>query len=57
MRQALADKLIDGMENLANSHPDKIAIATCSADVTDQATRGVISMPLGMENGGPVATS
>ena len=54
---ALADKLIDDMENLANGHPDKFAIATCSADITDQATRGVISMPLGMENGGPVATS
>ena len=54
---ALADKLIDDMENLANGHPDKFAIATCSADIEAQAARGVISMPLGMENGGPVATS
>jgi membrane dipeptidase len=54
---ALADKLIDDMENLAASHPDKFAIATCSADIEAQAARGVISMPLGMENGGPVATS
>ena len=54
---ALADKLIDDMENLAASHPDKFAIATCSADIKAQATRGMISMPLGMENGGPVATS
>jgi membrane dipeptidase len=54
---ALADKLIDDMENLANSHPDKFAIARCSADIEAQAARGLISMPLGMENGGPVATS
>ena len=54
---ALADELIDDMENLAASHPDKFAIATCSADIEAQAARGVISMPLGMENGGPVATS
>ena len=54
---ALADKLIDDMENLASSHPNKFAISTCSADIIAQAIRGVISMPLGMENGGPVATS
>jgi membrane dipeptidase len=54
---ALADKLIDDMENLANSHPDKFAIARCSADIEAQAARGLISMPLGMENGGPVAAS
>ena len=54
---ALADKLIEDTENLANSHPDKFAIATCSAEITDKAARGMISMPLGMENGGTVATS
>ena len=50
---ALPDKLIDDIENLASGHPDKFAIATCSADIEAQAARGVISMPLGMENGGP----
>ena len=53
----LADKLIDDMEALAENHPDKFAIATCSADIYAQASEGLISMPLGMENGGPVATS
>ena len=53
----LADKLIDDMETLAASHPDKFAIATCSADIQAQADAGLISMPLGMENGGPVAMS
>jgi membrane dipeptidase len=45
------------MEALAENHPDKFAIATCSADIYAQASEGLISMPLGMENGGPVATS
>lgn len=53
----LADKLIDDMEALAENHPDKFAIATYSADIYAQASEGLISMPLGMENGGPVATS
>jgi membrane dipeptidase len=53
----LADKLIDDMEALAENHPDKFAIATCSADIYAQASEGLVSMPLGMENGGPVATS
>lgn len=53
----LADKLIDDMQALAENHPDKFAIATCSADIYAQASKGLIAMPLGMENGGPVATS
>ena len=54
---ALADKLIDDMEALVATNPDKFAIATCAADIQTQANRGVISLPLGMENGGPMATS
>ena len=53
----LANRLIDGMERLAADAPNKFAIATCSADISAQANRGLISLPLGMENGGPVATS
>jgi membrane dipeptidase len=54
---ALADKLIDDMEALAQGHPDKFAIATCTADIYAQAKKGLISLPMGMENGGPVAGS
>ena len=54
---ALADMLIYVMENLTSGHPDKFAIANCSADIEAQAARDVISMPLAMENGGSVATS
>lgn len=53
----LANKLIDDMQALATNHPDKFAIATCSTDIAAHASAGVISLPLGMENGGPVATS
>lgn len=52
---ALADKLIDDMEALTQAHPNKFAIATCTADIYAQAENGLISLPMGMENGGPVA--
>ena len=54
---ALADELIDGMESLAASAPDKFAIATCSDDLQSHFENNLISLPLGMENGGPVAQS
>lgn len=52
---ALADKLIDDMEALATSAPTKFAIASCSADVAAAKAAGKIALPLGMENGGPIA--
>ena len=54
---ALADELIDGMESLAASAPDKFAIATCSDDLQNHFDNNLISLPLGMENGGPVNQS
>jgi len=51
----LANKLIDGVEDLERLHPDKFAVATCAADILAQKRRGLVSMPMGMENGGPVA--
>jgi membrane dipeptidase len=54
---ALADELIDGMESLAESAPDKFAIATCSDDLQSHFENNLISLPLGMENGGPVTQS
>ena len=41
----LANRLIDGMERLAADAPNKFAIATCSADISAQANRGLISLP------------
>ncbi|MCF2947878.1 dipeptidase [Paraglaciecola aquimarina] len=50
----LADKLIDYMEALVGRAPDKFAIAKSVADVKQQFSKGLISLPLGMENGSPI---
>lgn len=52
--KVLADSLIDLVENLAASHPDKFAIATSPAQVKEQFEKGLISLPMGMENGSPI---
>lgn len=50
----LADKLIDYVEAIVGRAPDKFAIATSTADVEQQFAKGLISLPLGMENGSPI---
>ncbi|MFT2090141.1 dipeptidase [Paraglaciecola sp. 2405UD69-4] len=50
----LANKLIDYMEAIVGRAPDKFAIATSTADVEEQFAKGLISLPLGMENGSPI---
>lgn len=52
---ANADKLIDMIEGIVANAPDKFAIATSVAEVRTQFEAGLISLPLGMENGSPVA--
>ncbi len=52
--KAKADRLIDGVEAIVKQAPDKFAIALSTADVREQFERGVISLPLGMENGSPI---
>ena len=52
--RAAADKLIDLVENVVASAPDKFAIATSVADVRQQFEAGLISLPMGMENGSPI---
>jgi membrane dipeptidase len=49
-----ADNLITMVENLTKEHPDKFALASSVSDVTKQFNAGVISFPLGMENGSPI---
>jgi len=51
---AFANDAIDLVEGIANDAPDKFAVATCSADVDKQVSNGLISLPMGMENGGPI---
>jgi len=49
-----AEELIDMVEGFAEEWPDKFAIATSVADVRSQFEQGVISLPMGMENGAPI---
>jgi membrane dipeptidase len=55
--KGFAEGLIDSVEALAANAPDKFGIATCTADVLALKVAGKISMPLGMENGGPIEGS
>ncbi|QHJ12968.1 hypothetical protein FX988_03226 [Paraglaciecola mesophila] len=51
---ALAHKLIDYVEAIVGRAPDKFAIAKSVADVKSQFEQGLISLPMGMENGSPI---
>lgn len=51
-----ANQTIDRMEQVIGTHPDKFALATCTQDIYQQFEDGLISMPLGMENGGPISS-
>lgn len=53
----VAHQLIDSVEAIANRAPDKFAVAYSTKDVEEQFKRGVISLPMGMENGSPIANS
>lgn len=51
---ALAHKLIDSVEAIVGRAPEKFAIAKSVAEVQAQFEKGLISLPLGMENGSPI---
>lgn len=55
--KALADKLIDDMEKVVASAPDKFMIAKSVADVESAFAAGKIALPLGMENGAAIEGS
>jgi membrane dipeptidase len=50
----LADRLIDMVEKFAADWPDKFAVAKSVAEVQAQFAQGLISLPMGMENGSPI---
>lgn len=52
--KALADTLIDMVEKFARDWPDKFAVAKSPAEVRAQFAQGLISLPMGMENGSPI---
>ncbi len=47
----VADRLIDIVESIANEHPDKFAVATSVDAINNNFKNGIISFPMGMENG------
>lgn len=49
--KALADSLISMTERLAETFPDKFAMAYSPADIETNFAKGLISLPMGMENG------
>jgi membrane dipeptidase len=50
----LAHKLIDYVEAIVGREPSKFAIAKTSNDLHEHFEAGLISLPLGMENGSPI---
>ncbi len=52
----LADSLIDMVEGFVERAPEKYAIATSVDDVRRHKEEGLISLPMGIENGAPIET-
>ena len=50
----VTEELIDLVNRIVNESPDKFAIALSPADVEAHFVAGLISLPLGMENGSPL---
>ena len=49
-----AEELIILVEKIVATAPDKYAIATSPSQIREQFAQGLISLPLGMENGSPI---
>ena len=54
MGKALADSLINMIQGIAQNIPDKFAMAGSVEEVQQNFSKGLISLPMGMENGAPV---
>ena len=52
--KALADKLITMVEDIVKAAPDKFSLAYSTADIKANFAKGIISLPMGMENGSPI---
>ena len=49
-----ADSLIDMVSGIAKAHPDKFAVVKTPKEVEANFKKGLISLPMGMENGAPI---
>lgn len=52
--KAKADSLIDMVEGFVDQWPDRFALAYSVEDVRENHQQGLISLPMGMENGAPI---
>ncbi|MEZ4774202.1 MAG: dipeptidase [Bacteroidia bacterium] len=52
--KSLADSLIDMVIGISQQYPDKFALANTAEEVEANFKKGLISLPMGMENGAPV---
>lgn len=52
--KALADSLIDQVNNIIRLLPEKFAAAGIPDDIIKNSSEGKISLPMGMENGAPI---
>lgn len=50
----MAERLIDMVEGFTTQWPDKFALARSVADVRRNFAAGIMSLPMGMENGAPI---
>jgi membrane dipeptidase len=55
MGKTLADTLINMIEGIARTIPDKFALAKTPSQIEANTRAGKISLPMGMENGAPIA--
>ena len=51
----VANKLIDSVEAIVKRAPNKFALAYSTDQLKDNFNKGLISLPMGMENGAPIA--
>ena len=51
---ALADSLVEMVKGIIEAHPDKFALAMSPDDVERNFAEGIMSLPMGMENGSPI---
>ncbi|WP_116125211.1 dipeptidase [Lewinella sp. IMCC34183] len=51
---ALADSLVQMVKGIVEAHPDKFALALSPDDVERNFANGIMSLPMGMENGSPI---
>jgi membrane dipeptidase len=52
--KAFADSLIDMVSQLPEEYPDLFAMANSPQEIQNNFDKGLISLPMGMENGAPV---